>query len=270
VDLVDCLVLQLDALPDPPAVLRAVVRSHLPALARGRLPSVARALGVPVQEVTAARDYLRSRMRPCIPVDRGSSRPPRLRPDLVVTVADGAVRVALTWQPRLRLHPDFVALAADRQRVARLPDAERRMLTRSLADATAFLDRLDQRARTLQRVGVEVAARQRAFLLSRVPAPEPMTRADLATVLGVHESTVSRAVQGKSVELPSGRVVPLSDLFGRSRSVHECLRGLVAAEDVPSSDGDLARALADRGHVVSRSAVRKYRQQLGIPAQHLR
>jgi RNA polymerase sigma-54 factor len=89
-------------------------------------------------------------------------------------------------------------------------------------------------------------------------------------VLGVHESTVSRAVQGKSVELPSGRVVPLSDLFGRSRSVHECLRGLVAAEDVPSSDGDLARALADRGHVVSRSAVRKYRQQLGIPAQHLR
>ena len=270
VDLVDCLVLQLDALPDPPAVLRAVVRSHLPALARGRLPSVARALGVPVQEVTAARDYLRSRMRPCIPVDRGSARPPRLRPDLVVTVADGAVRVALTWQPRLRLHPDFVALAADRQRVARLPDAERRMLTRSLADATAFLDRLDQRARTLQRVGVEVAARQRAFLLSRVPAPEPMTRADLATVLGVHESTVSRAVQGKSVELPSGRVVPLSDLFGRSRSVHECLRGLVAAEDVPSSDGDLARALADRGHVVSRSAVRKYRQQLGIPAQHLR
>ncbi len=270
VDLVDCLLLQLDALPDAPAVLRAVVRHHLPALARGHLASVARALGVSVEEVTAARDYLRVRMRPCVPVDRGSARPPRLRPDLVVTVADGEVRVSLGRQPRLRLHPDFVALAADPERLARLSDAERQVLTRSLAEAAAFLDRLAQRAYTLQRVGVEVAERQRAFLLSRTPAPEPMTRTDVAAVLGLHESTVSRAVQGKSVELPGGRVVPLRDLFGRVGTVHECLRGLVAAERSPMSDADLARALAEHGHAVSRSAVRKYRQQLGIPAQHLR
>jgi RNA polymerase sigma-54 factor len=77
-------------------------------------------------------------------------------------------------------------------------------------------------------------------------------------------------VQGKSVELPGGRVLPLGDLFGRARTVHECLRGLVADERAPTSDADLARALADRGHAVSRSAVRKYRQQLGIPAQHVR
>jgi RNA polymerase sigma-54 factor len=188
----------------------------------------------------------------------------------VVTLADGEVRVALTRQPPLRLHPDFVALAADRERAARLSDAERTMLDRSLADAAAFLQHLAQRAHTLHRVGVEVAIRQRAFLLSGAPAPEPMTRADVAAVLGLHESTVSRAVQGKSVQLPGGRVVPLADLFGRSRTVHECLRGLVAAERAPMSDADLARALADLGHPVSRSAVRKYRQQLGIRAQHLR
>ncbi|WP_138733751.1 RNA polymerase factor sigma-54 [Modestobacter excelsi] len=270
VDLVDCLLLQLDALPDAPAVLRSVVRDHLPALARGRLPSVARALGVPVEEVTAAWEYLRTRMRPCVPVDRGTARPPRLRPDLVVTVADGEVRVSLVRQPRLRLHPDFVGLAADRGRLTRLSDGERQVLTRSLAEAAAFLDRLAQRAHTLQRVGVEVAERQRAFLLARTPAPAPMTRTDVAAALGLHESTVSRAVQGKSVELPGGRVVPLGDLFGRARTAHECLRGLVAGERAPMSDADLARALAERGHSVSRSAVRKYRQQLGIPAQHLR
>jgi RNA polymerase sigma-54 factor len=270
VDLVDCLLLQLDACPDAPAVLRAVVRKHLPAVARGRLASVARALDVPVNEVTAARDYLRARLRPCVPLDGGTVRPPRLRPDLVLTVAGGEVQVSLTRQPRLRLHPDFVALAADREGLARLPAAERQVLTRSLAEAEAFLDRLTQRGHTVHRVGVEVARRQRAFLLARSPAPEPMTRADVAAALGLHESTVSRAVHGKCVQLPDGRVLPLGDLFGRAGTVHACLRGLVAAERTPMSDADLAQALAEHGYPDSRSAVRKYRQQLRIPAQHLR
>jgi RNA polymerase sigma-54 factor len=273
VDLVDCLLLQVDALADPPAILRTVIRDHLPAIGRGWHASVARELGVPVSEVTAAREYLRAHLRPCVPVEGTQARPSRLRPDLVVSVVDratGELRVTVTAQPRLRLHPDFVALAADRERLDRLSAAERQVLSRSLTDAAAFLDRLAQRGRTLHRVGVEVAGRQRAFLLADVAVPDPMTRADVAVTLGLHESTVSRAVQAKLVQVPSGRVVLLGDLFGRSRPAQECLRSLVAAERETLSDAELARALAARGHPVSRSAVRKYRLQLGIPAQHLR
>jgi RNA polymerase sigma-54 factor len=270
VDLVECLLLQLDAAVDPPAILRQMIERHLPALARGRIASVARELGVPTSEVRAATEYLRARLRPSVPVDRGLPRPPRLRPDLVFAAADGELRVTLATQPRLRLHHDFISLASDRDRLARLTPAEREVLTRTLADATAFLDRLALRGRTLHRVGTEIAARQRTFLLGRASAPVPMTRADVAATLGLHESTVSRAVKDKLAQLPTGRVVPLGNLFGKSRTVQECMRALVAAEDGALSDADLVRALATQGHVVGRSTVRKYRQQLGIPAQHLR
>lgn len=273
VDLVECLLLQLDAATNAPAVLRPMVEGHLAALARGRSASVARELGVPVGEVAAAWEYLRTRLRPHVGVDRGGAVPARLRPDLVFTVVDRdpvRIRVTVSFQPRLRLHPDFVSLAADRDRLRILPAAEREMVTRSLSDAATFLDRLALRGRTLLRVGTEVAERQRAFLTSGPAALVPMTRTEVAAALDLHESTVSRAVAGKWVQLPTGRVVALADLFGASRSAQECLRGLVAAEADPLSDADLAAALAHQGHHLSRSAVRKYRQQLGIPARHLR
>jgi RNA polymerase sigma-54 factor len=270
VDLVECLLLQLDAAADAPPVLRPMIEGHLAALGRGRVTSVARELGVTTGEVMTATEYLRTHLRPSVPVDRDRARPARLRPDLVFAVADGDVQVTLTRQPRLRLHPDFATLAADPEQLSRLTPAEREVLIRSLADATAFLDRLGLRGRTLHRVGVEVAERQCAFLSFRAPAPVPMTRAEIAAALSLHESTVSRAVKDKLVQLPNGRVVALSDLFGRSRTAQECLRALVAAEDRALSDAELAQAMAAHGHVLGRSTVRKYRQLLGIPAQHLR
>ncbi len=273
VDLVECLLLQLDAAADAPAVLRPMIQDHLADLGRGRLGSVARQLGVPVGEVAAAWGHLRTHLRPHVRLDRGEAAPARLRPDLVFALVDGdpaRVRVTVPFQPRLRLHPDFVSLAADHDRLRGLSAPEREVVTRSLSDAATFLDRLALRSRTLHRVGTEVAERQRAFLASGPAALVPMTRAEVAAALGLHESTVSRAVAGKWVQLPTGRIVALADLFGVARSAQECLRALVAAEADPLSDADLAGALGRQGHHLSRSAVRKYRQQLGIPARHLR
>lgn len=269
-DLVDCLLLQLDSAVGAPEVLRPMIERHLPALCRGRTTAVARDLGVPPAEVTAAWDYLRTHLRPRADLDRGGGPPSRVRPDLVVELDDGHPVVALTTQPRLRLHPDFVALAADRQRLTELTPDERAMVTRSIAEAAAFLDRLAQRGRTLLLVGVEVARRQQEYLRAGPAALQPLTRAEVAVTLGLHESTVSRAVAGKFVQVPAGRVVPLADLFGTTRSAQECLRELVAAERRPLSDAELVSGLAARGHCVSRSAVRKYRQRFDIPPQRLR
>jgi RNA polymerase sigma-54 factor len=269
-DLVDCLLLQLDAAANAPGVLRPMIERHLPALCRGRTTGVARDLGVPVTEVNVAWDYLRTHLRPHADLDRGGEAPSPVRPDLVMQLDDGQPVVALTTQPRLRLHPDFVALAADRGRLTTLTPTERAMVTRSIAEAAAFLDRLAQRGRTLLLVGVEVARRQQEFLRAGPSALQPLTRAEVAAALGLHESTVSRAVAGKWVQVPTGSVVPLADLFGTTRSAQECLRALVAAERTPLSDAELVSGLATHGHCLSRSAVRKYRQRFGIPPQRLR
>jgi RNA polymerase sigma-54 factor len=248
-----------------------MVERHLAQLARGRFAAVARDLGVATDKVADAWVWLRDHLRPPVVPDREDGGPARLRPDLVFGLVDGdRVTVTLTSQPRVRLHPSFVALAADLQRLRHLSRAEQEMVTRCLAAGATFMAQLEQRGRTLHRVGTEVARRQRRFLRDGPGALVPLTRAEVAAALGLHESTVSRAVSGKWVLLPTGRVVALADLFGASRSTQDLLRRLVAAEQSPSSDAELAAALAAQGHPVSRSAVRKYRQQLGIPAQHLR
>jgi RNA polymerase sigma-54 factor len=113
---------------------------------------------------------------------------------------------------------------------------------------------------------VEHTAReQRAFVLHGPAALLPLTRAQVATAIGVHESTVSRAVAGRSALLPCGRVVELKAFFCASLCAHEALRELVAREQRPLSDDELAAALSAGGHPVARRTVAKYRSVLGIP-----
>ena len=96
-------------------------------------------------------------------------------------------------------------------------------------------------------------------------AHRPLLRRQVAAELRLHESTVSRAVAGKQVLLPSGETVPFGALFGAARGVQQCLLDLVSAETVPRCDAELAEALAERGHRISRRTVAKYRATLRIP-----
>lgn len=86
----------------------------------------------------------------------------------------------------------------------------------------------------------------------------------MADALGVHESTVSRAIAGRSVLLPSGQVIPFARFFDRSSAPQDALIGLVAAEEHPKSDAELTDDLARLGFVLARRTVAKYRDQLGI------
>ena len=91
----------------------------------------------------------------------------------------------------------------------------------------------------------------------------------LALALG-YESTISRAVANKAVQLPNGRIVPLSTFFDRSLNVRSVLRELVEAESRALSDTELAHLLEHRGFTVARRTVAKYRAMEGILPAHLR
>jgi RNA polymerase sigma-54 factor len=111
---------------------------------------------------------------------------------------------------------------------------------------------------------------QKEYILFGEKHLRPVTRVSLSRVLEVHESTISRAVSGKTVQLPNRRIVPLSSFFDRSLNVRTILRDLIAEEGHALSDSELAALLAKQGVDVARRTVAKYRAMEGILPAHLR
>jgi RNA polymerase sigma-54 factor len=252
-DLRACLLLQLDRIGREQrrdlSLARTVVRDHLPALARGADADIAAATGATPTAVAAVRRLLRAELQP-YPLTDGAPatpRPPALVPDVAVAPD---LSVTVRAGPALRLATPH-----------RSEDA---------GDARALLARLEERRSTLHRVATAAVRHQARFVREGPAALRPLTRGELARALRLHESTVSRAVAGKHVMLPGGRVVAFGAFFGTGQSARDALARIVAAETRPLSDGELADALARRGFPLARRTVAKYRDGLGILPHALR
>jgi RNA polymerase sigma-54 factor len=183
--------------------------------------------------------------------------------------------------PDLQVNADYAALAADRQSPRELRD----YLRPKLRSARDLIDAVHQRQATLLRVVDAVMREQQPFLARGRTAIRPLRMSDIADRLGLHTSTVSRAIAGKHVQTDRG-VFRLRDFFdgGRADGAHDAGQGqgrmaigeriaqLVAAEDkrAPLSDDDLVAALAGNGVQCARRTITKYRKQLGIPSSYLR
>jgi RNA polymerase sigma-54 factor len=265
----ECLLLQLDRIDGEPrvALAREVVAGHLERLASGRWHAIAEALGVSRDEVAATAEFIRTRLRPSASLDipeHAATVPPAL-PDVIVREREdgsGDLAIELVEPRRLRVVVAPAYIEADGRRL----DAETRaQIEEQLAQARAFVHRLDRRWRTMRAVAEAVVARQREFVLHGPRFIAPLTRAEVAAELGVHESTVSRATTGRYVLLPSRRVVPFSCFFDAAQGPCAAISQLVAEEESPRSDADLAAELAQLGFAVARRTVAKYRDRLGIP-----
>lgn len=270
-DVRECLQAQLDRVDAEPqlvALARRLVAGSLADLAAGRYGVLARRLGVDRACVVAARDLIRARLRPFPVLDaplRGGHEPP-YAPDIVIELdPDGLeLRIELAEERRfaLRVSPSYDAVRAGS---SCLDPGERRRIAEQASSARAFVRRLHERWSTIRRVTEHAVAYQREFVLRGPAALRPLTRSAVASELGIHESTVSRAVAGRTVLLPCGRLVELKDFFCASLSTQELLRQLIARETSPRSDDDLAAELSARGHRVARRTVAKYRGLLAIP-----
>jgi RNA polymerase sigma-54 factor len=139
-----------------------------------------------------------------------------------------------------------------------------------LEQATLLIKCIQQRDHTIVRLMQRITSIQRNFILNGDAYLNPITRASLADELGVHESTISRAVAGKAVQLPSGRIVPLAKMFDRSLHIRTELRQIVSEERKPLTDTEIAALLKKKGFRVARRTVAKYRAMEGILPAHLR
>lgn len=283
-DIQEALLLQLRALPGGHPLAEEIILRHLEALAQGRWPAIAADLGVDEAEVRAARDFIRQRLRPQAPFDvlesdhweqRHAAAPSAL-PDVAITEQEDGTcsyQVEVLEAGRLSVRIDAAYRQAARAwvvpgaqgRLALCSEGERQHVERFVRRGEAFLQRLRERWETMRRVTEAVAERQAGFLHEGPPALQPLTRRDVARMVGLHESTVSRAVADRNVLLPSGRVIPFCAFFDAATSAREALREILAAEERPLSDAELSRRLRMRGYRVARRTVCKYRRRLRVP-----
>jgi RNA polymerase sigma-54 factor len=139
-----------------------------------------------------------------------------------------------------------------------------------------------QRQETIRKIGEEIVKRQREFMEKGVAFLKPMTMVQVAEVVGVHETTVSRAVSGKYMQTPQG-LFEMKYFFTSgiqtstgedlsNTSVKDMIADLFKKEDPhkPLSDQEVVKMLGDKGIKIARRTVAKYRSELGILPSNLR
>ena len=164
----------------------------------------------------------------------------------------------------LRVNPHF------RSALAQADENHSEEWKKHLERAALFVKCLQQRNNTMRRLMKDLVQTQRDFILNGDRHLRPMTRAKLADRLGVHESTVSRAVSNKGMALPDGRIIPLAKFFDRSLSVRDRIKEIVKSELKPLTDDQIAAALRRQGVKIARRTVAKYRTIEGILPARLR
>jgi RNA polymerase sigma-54 factor len=192
------------------------------------------------------------------------------QPDILISYLgdnpDGPlmVEIILPMYGTLRVNPLY------RQAIHEAGGEQKEALREDLDKASLFVKCIQQRNHTIQRLMQRVVSLQREFILHGEKHMKPVTRASIAQELDVHESTISRAVSSKAVQLPNGRIVPLSCFFDRSLNVRTILREIIKEEPHPFNDSELVDLLAERGFQVARRTVAKYRAMEGILPANLR
>jgi RNA polymerase sigma-54 factor len=143
--------------------------------------------------------------------------------------------------------------------------AHERTWIRNYVDrAWTVVDALNQRWGTLRRIGDYLILYQREFLDQGLLYLKPLTQAKIARELGLHESTISRAVNDKLVQLPNNRLMLLSDFFASSLATKEAVRTILKESHKTLCDREIAESLQVSGINISRRTVAKYRQEINL------
>ena len=276
-DLAECLRLQARHLHIYEGLTAAVIDLHLEQAAAGQIRVIAKEEHCSPADVQGCLAVLR-RLNPKPGSSYGRSAASPVIPDVIVTRGvDSHYRVTLNDSvlPRLTISPVY--------RSAGSGDGELdRYIRTHLRDARQLLRSVRQRSQTLLRVTEELIRCQEDYVTYGNGHLHPLTMQELADRLGLHVSTVSRAVSGKYAALPRGTVslgsfFAASTVFGgagdmSSEQVKACLAEMIRGEDPqkPLSDQKLCELLRSRQMDVSRRTIVKYREQMGIPASFKR
>lgn len=272
----ECLALQLDALPADATQILAlkIIRNHLDLLAGREFVKIKKYIDCDDNELRDAQFLIRSlNPRPGAPYAALDAR--YITPDVVVRKIRGqwTVNVNSDAFPRLRINSMYAQILS-KQRGSGLAG--------QLQEARWLIKNVQQRFDTILRVAQSVVDRQRQFFDHGEVAMRPLVLREIADILGLHESTVSRVTTQKYMATPRG-IFELKYFFGShvateaggacsATAIRALIKQLVGAEDSkkPFSDNQLSEILGQQGIVVARRTIAKYRESLTIPPVKLR
>lgn len=276
----ECLLLQIDDKDPDAEYYRVLIQEHFDDLMRNKVPKVARAMGLEVQDIyDLMKGISRFSTRPGAAYGGGPVR--YIRPDVIIEWEAGeyTVRLVNDYMPRVGLSPNVRKML----REARGDPKVRDYVKRKVDSAKWLIEAIAQRQSTLERVAKEIVRRQRDYLEFGVNHLRPLKMQEIADVLGIHVSTVSRAISDKHAQTSRG-IVPLKFFFTGGtenedggvesrRSVKDRVRQIIEDEDKssPLSDDQVAEALKEKfGLEIARRTVTKYRKALGLASSRQR
>lgn len=273
-NLTECLLIQIEQKDIKNPKIRELVENHLVDLAEGRFSKIATMLNISLADVQHLKDIL-------VTLDPKPGRNFSSANDVHYIIPDATIeKVGSEYvvimndsiSPRLSINPYYRALLTSEDKESNIS----KFLSNRLDSALWLIKSIEQRRITLHKVIQSIADVQRDFLDHGLIYLKPLTMKQIADMVGVHESTVSRAISGKYVQTPRG-IFELKFFFQSglenvngtmtsAESIKKIIREIIEGEDPynPLSDQKIADVLKEKGITISRRTVAKYREEMGI------
>lgn len=270
----ECLLIQVYQQDIKNPNVEIVIKSHLKELAEGRYSKIAEALNISLKEVQEIKDIIQS-LEPKPGRNFQDSGVQYVVPDAIIKKVDGEYIIIIndTTAPRLTINNFYRELLSSESKGSSIS----KFLENRFESALWLIKSIDQRRMTLYNVVNSIVEVQRDFFEKGIHYLKPLTLKDIADMIGVHESTVSRATNGKYVQTPRGTyelkfffssgIDNVSGDATSSESIKKMLKDIIDNEDSynPYSDQKITDMFKQKGIIISRRTIAKYRDELNIP-----
>jgi RNA polymerase sigma-54 factor len=279
IDLQDCLLIQLKINGRIKSLAGKILKEQLPLLLRRRIPEIAKRFNADTEDVQEAIEEI-SNLDPLPGRKYGEDTNQVITPDVEVEKDEGKWIIHLNSEyiPRLRISNVYKEIIAR----GKLTKEEKEYIQEKMRSGKFLISSIEQRQQTIEKITRSILDFQQDFFEEGLAKLRPLTMTQVADEVGVHETTVSRAIAGKFIKTPHGIFhlkyffTPGYDSSGgealSNTTIKDMIANIIEGEDPekPFSDKVVVNQLADKNITIARRTVAKYREELGILPTNLR
>ncbi len=277
----EAMLVQIDVLEETetvPRFTREVIEKYLSKLSHQNFSDIGKQLGTTSAQIRTISSFITENLNPFPArahwgdVRNPSPNAPDVfhQPDVLIYYLNEnpknplVVEIILPIRGTLQVNPLF------KSSMKEMDESKADEWKNDIEKASLLIKCIQQRSNALRLLLEKLMVYQKDYIIAGDKAMKPLTRAQLAKELDVHESTISRAVSAKTIQLPNKRIVPMAIFFDRSLAYRAEIKAIIDSESTPFSDSEIQEILADQGIKIARRTVAKYRSMEGILPAHLR